>query len=528
MNFRLKSLSSPSLIALAVALALPLFARPAHAEGQVPVMVLSAEGAALGTSIEPVVTALGASNVLVGPALAAAIRERYGRPAPVNNPLSAVSTRIDEQRRAYNSATAANDAALQASALDALDRIAGEIEQQADVLSAFSDARDQLARALLFVAETTLQTSPARADDALRRLAMMDPQRTLTARAASAAVRAAFTTQVQALATGALVVQSTPAGCEVSRDGRSVGLSPAQLTGLAPGSHHRVSIRCGGRQSLLHPAQVGQGVTSTLTIDSQLDSALSLGDLPALQYSSLDGTRARWADDLARIGTALGVVRIVGVLAGRNEAVIVDVVRSAIVAESPLSDIARLRTYALGSAISQTQSTGTPSTATTPANTLPAPEHTTTTASNQVRGPDVRVSEVAVVAPPPERREVRTTVRGGVPAMAIVLGVVGAGGIVAGVFLDGMSQGARNRAEQWGSNPADRVMGRQAEETSAQTFQIASLVSVGAGAGLVLTGVLYGILGRSSHVESTWVTARLTPRVHVGPDAVTLGLGGSL
>jgi hypothetical protein len=404
--------------------------------------------------------------------------------------------------------------------------VAGELEAQPDVLSTFPDAREQLARALLFVANTTIQLSPSRADDALRRLATMDPQRVIAARSASSAVRQAFAQRVQEVATAGLVVQSVPTGCEVFRDGRSVGTAPAQLSNLAAGTHHRINVRCGGRTSLVHPVTVAQGVTSTLTIDVQLDSALDVLESPALRYATLEAGRARWVEDLARLGTALGATRIFGLIPSEDRVIAVDVVSGSIAGESPVTDGAQLRRLAIGvgggsSAARTTTNVGTGNGAT----------HTDrggNTGPRETPGISVLPPNVGRERPPPTRppptREITREVRGGVPAGAFALGALGVAAVAAGPVLTGFSLGARNSAEQLGESPGDMAANRPRLLQDASTFQWAAVGAYAAGGALVVTGVLVGVFGRST----TTVVERVEAMVVPSRDGATLVIGGRL
>jgi hypothetical protein len=390
--------------------------REARAQvGPVPVVVLST-AAASATEATPRLSRVAAalsSQARVGPALSEELRERYGRRPPSVNTMLDAQARVDAARTAYNNAAAANDSANMNAALDALERVAGELEQQQDILATFPEAREQLSRALLFIANSTIQSSPARADDAIRRLAMVDPQRVLAARAASSAVRQAFAQRVQEMATAGLVVQSVPTGCEVFRDGRSVGNAPAQLSNLSPGSH-RISVRCGGRMSLMHPITVASGATATLVIDAQLDAALDLTDTPMLRYPSIEVGRARWVEDLAKLGSALGATRILGLVPSEDRVIAVDVVSATIVGESPVTDGAQLRRLATSEGLQSGARTVTSrgSTTTPLGSSTTSGDSTQDGQSNTVRTPTVGVVSDNVTQRRVEWREETREVRG--------------------------------------------------------------------------------------------------------------------
>lgn len=504
--------------------------REARADG-IPIIVLTTTTAPQGEAAARLarINAALSGNAQVGPALAQQIRERYGRREPTSNTLADATARINAARAAYNNAAASSDSAAMDSALDSLERIAGEFEAQPDILSTFSDAREQLARMLLFIADTTIQTAPARADDAIRRLAVLDPQRVIPANRASSAVRQAFLQRVQQIATAGLVVNSATPGCEVFRDGRSVGNAPAQLSNLAPGSHHRISLRCGGRTSLIHPVNVAAGSTSSITIDVQLDSALDVLSEPSLRYASIDAGRERWGTDLARIGTSLGATRIFGLIPAEDRVVAIDVVSGALVGTSPVTDGAQLRRLALGpiTASSNANSanngnTGNNGASLHNANAGRDPGHGENHTGNATRvsvgvGPQRE-------PPPPQFREESHEVRGGVPAGAFVIGGLGVAGIATGVVFTGLSQGSYNRALQTGESPTDSVRDRPQRLSDAANFNYVAIGSYALGGVLIVSGALYGIFGRST----TTVTERI--RVSAAPtrDGATLIIGGAL
>jgi hypothetical protein len=497
--------------------------------GPVPVVVLSTTNASAMEATPRLsrVAAALSNQARVGPALSEQLRERYGRRPPSVNTMLDAQARVDAARTAYNNAAAANDSANMNAALDALERVAGELEQQQDILATFPDAREQLARALLFIANSTIQSSPARADDAVRRLAMVDPQRVLAARAASSAVRQAFAQRVQEMATAGLVVQSVPTGCEVFRDGRSVGNAPAQLSNLSPGSH-LISVRCGGRMSLMHPISVASGATATLVIDAQLDAALDLTDTPMLRYPSVEAGRARWIEDLAKLGSALGATRIMGLVSSEDRVIAVDVVSATIVGESPVTDGAQLRRLATSEGLQSGARTvtGGGSTATAQGASTTSGNGAQDGQSNTVRTPTVGVAGDSATQRQAEWREETREVRGGVPAGAFVLGALGLGAIGGGVALGVLSQSNLNRAQQLGGSMTDLASQWQGYMDNASLFSALSITSYAVGGTLIVTGTLVGIFGRSTTV----VSERVRVIVSAAPSSSGLSLivGGAL
>jgi hypothetical protein len=461
----------------------------------------------------------------LGPALGQLIRERFGRRPPTTNTLADVSNRISAARTAYNAAAASNDTAAMNAALESLERIAGEIEAQPDILATFPEAREQLARALLFVADTTIQSTANRADDAIRRLATIDPQRVLTARAASSLVRQAFAQRVQDIANAALVVRSPQPGCEVFRDGSSVGNTPAQLSNLSPGSHHRISIRCGGRTSLMHPVTLGAGTNSTLDIDVQLDTALDVLDAPSLRYETLEEGADRWVQDLARLGGAIGAQRVMGVIPSQDRVIVVDVVSATVTGESPLTDGAQMRRLAFGQRTPSNRDTPTDRTSARHNGQNGAQNGSNTAQGGGLNsGPGVDVPGGSGAPLPPQYREEQREIRGGVPAGAFVVGALGLGAIGAGVALGAVSQSALNRAQQLGELPTDVPRDRDSLLENASLYNYLAIGSYALGGALIVTGTLYGIFGRST----TTVTERV--RISAAPtrDGAALVVGGTL
>jgi hypothetical protein len=492
---------------------------------QVPVIVLTTTTAPQGEAAGQLgrINAALQGTAQLGPALGQLIRERFGRRPPTTNTLADVNTRIAAARSAYSAAAASTDTAAMNTALETLERIAGEIEAQPDILATFPDAREQLARALLFVADTTIQTTANRADDAIRRLATIDPQRVLTARAASSAVRQAFSQRVQDIANAALVVRSPQPGCEVFRDGRSVGNTPAQLSNLSPGSHHRISIRCGGRTSLMHPVTLGAGTNSTIDIDVQLDTAIDLLDAPSLRYETLEAGRDRWVQDLARIGGAIGAQRVMGVIPSEDKVIVVDVVSATITGESPITDGAQMRRLAFGHRTVRSGSSSNDRQGGSASR--PSSGQTAGTNSGGLNsGPTVDVPGGSGAPRPPQYREEQREIRSGVPAGAFVIGALGLGAIGAGVALGAVSQSALNRAQQLGELPTDVPRDRDALLENAALYNYLAIGSYALGGALVVTGTLYGIFGRST----TTITERI--RISAAPtrDGAALVVGGTL
>jgi len=529
----LRTVRIRTVAAAAVACATLAAAGRGWADGPVPVIVLATATTPASDAAPRLarVSAALASNAQVGPALAQLLRERYGARPPSTNTMTDAGARIDAARSAYNNAAAANDTAAMNAALDALERVATELEAQADILVTFPEAREQLARALLFIANTTIQSSPTRADDAIRRLATVDPQRVLSARAASSAVRQAFAAQITQVATAGLIVQSNPSGCEVFRDGRAVGNTPAQFSNLAPGTHHRVSVRCGGRTSLVHPVNVAPGTVSTFVIDAQLDNALDLMDAPTLRYATLEAGRDRWVADLARLGAAINAQRVFGLIAAEDRVIAVDVVSATIAGESPVTDGAQLRRLAFGppgsgataQGVNQRTVTGTSNAGGTTGN---GAQGSDTQGGIGIRPPGVGIGGEGTPPPREQWREETREVRGGVPAGAFVLGAAGLAGIGGGVTLGVLSQSSLNRAQQLGGNASDVVGQWQGHMDDAALFNTLSIVSYATGGALIVTGALIGIFGRSTTVVRERVRVSAVPMLLHG--GAGLSLGGAL
>jgi hypothetical protein len=499
----------------------------------VPVVLLAGSSTnlqELAPALNRVAASIGAS-AWTGPSLGEAIRSRFGRAAPTLNTLAGARVRIDAARAAYATAVEANDSAAMNSALDQLEQIASELESQPDLLATFADAREQHARALLFVANTTIAHTPQRADDAIRRMVTMDALQVLPARVASTAVRAAFSQQVAALATAGLVVQSVAPGCDVFRDGRSVGRAPAQLSNLTPGSHHRISVQCAGQHSLLHPVLVAQGSTSTVSIDIQLDQALEAGELSALRYSSPEVAAARWVRDLSAIGTALGSARVFGVAPSQDKVVVVDVVTASLAGEAPITDGALLRRLANGATVisSANQQTNIAVHANTTDRTSsphsPPLDASNDAQSNTVRPPQVGVGGSAQAATSSSRAPqlVTTRVTRGYPVTTALLATTGAGAIAGGMVLSMLSANALNRAEQSATSEAGAL--RPGLLSQSQLQSTLSLVSYSVGGALLLTATLVGIFARDTQLVQT---TNPVLAIAASPDGLAVTVRGAL
>lgn len=516
----------------------------------IPVILVTGTMGNLAESA-PTLSRVGAAvgpSAWTGPTLGEAIRTRFGRTAPVLNTLASIRTRIDAARSSYNTALDGNDTAAMNTALDQLEQLAAELEANPDILATFADAREQHSRALLFVANTTFAHTPQRADAAIRRMVTVDAQQVFSARAARAEVRAAFQQQVTEMATAGLVVQSVAPGCDVFRDGRSVGRAPAQLNNLTPGSHHRISLRCAGQQSLLHPVLVAQGATSTVTFDIQLDQALDSNDTPALRYANLDTASSRWVSDLQAIGTALGVVRVFGVIPSQDKVVAVDVVSGTVAGESPITDGALLRRLANGGTVTagtnsqgnstantgsaqshnSSNSSGTSGTNSNPNSTNTGNGSSTDPQSNTVRPPQVGVggdSQTTRQSTVPQLY-VTNVIITGYPVTAVTLMTLGAGGIAAGAAFTVLSGNALNRAEQTSTSQA--ALERQGLLNASALDRTISIVGYAAGGALFVSGVLVGLFARDRRTERVPVTPAAQAFVLPQRDGVVLGIGGAM
>ena len=223
--------------------AVALFGTTAGAQA-VPIITVTEQAdvaaATTATDLASVAQTIGA-NALVGPALSAQIAERYAGRDEWTDTLQAVRARIPRSKTRYNEAIASNQRAVADALLLSLEEDADALLAQPMGLDRERANREALMGALLFLADVLITEQPARATEALRKLATAFPEITLGPRAASTAVRTLFREQVAQLANASLVVQSVPEGCQVRRNGVLLGSAPAQLQGLVAGQH-RVSI----------------------------------------------------------------------------------------------------------------------------------------------------------------------------------------------------------------------------------------------------------------------------------------------
>jgi hypothetical protein len=302
----------------------------AHAE-VIPVLTVSAGArpAHAAQDLAAIVAGLG-SDALSGAALVETIEERFATRDRPGDTLREVRERIARSRRAYSDAVAMDQREVADALLRSLEVDAATIAAQPLALDRARENREALVSAWLFVANVTSADHPSRSNEAVRRLAETLPDLALSHRVASEVVRAAYREAVRPLATASLNVQSAPEGCQVRRNGVVFGNAPAQLQGLVPGQH-RVAIRCGGRTSLLHRVSVGAGTTSTVQVDMVLDRALDLEGTPGFRYEDARVLDARMASDVATLGGALGVDRIVVYRPEPRRIVVVDVLSRTVV-----------------------------------------------------------------------------------------------------------------------------------------------------------------------------------------------------
>lgn len=438
------------------------------------VQVGSAEEFALGVPAVNRVTAAIGPGAVTGVALARELTEHYGAVTSQGDPLASTRERIRVSRRLWSDAVATGDGPGAERALELLDAAAHEVEAMPEASDANPANLVALQQALLFLAErwdTAHLTT--RAADAMRRLARADPAIAFTARAASPAVQELYASAVGSLPRGALSVDSAPSGCTVIRDGRAIGTAPVELQDLVQG-RHRIRVQCGGTESLVHPVNVVARTRATLVIDTTLDAALALStQTPALRYSSVAILRSRLAADLALLGRSVGARRACAVIPSEDRVVVVDVSASTEVGDVPVTDGSRLRALL-----------------TQPVATSPVVARTP--ASNQTSRADSPVPAAVVV-----RRS-----GGGGAAAAIILGVVGLGGVGAGIYGSVLSASATNRAEQAG-DPEIRAMAAGTQ----RTWQIVELTGFAAGGVFVLAGTLAAVLARG-HDEVTTVNVR--------------------
>lgn len=127
-------------------------------------------------------------------------------------------------------------------------------------------------------------------------------------------VFAAVRKKAARLRAGVLKVISSVAG-DVWMDGRNVGRvgngSPGLIAQVPVGTY-RVWVATDDGSSLPHPAVIGSGQTTHLTIDPELDARIQLESPLRLMCTTSCG------DDLLRLGQRLSVERLLGVRAGKE------------------------------------------------------------------------------------------------------------------------------------------------------------------------------------------------------------------
>jgi hypothetical protein len=472
--------------ALSSALLALVHAAPMWAQ-QVPVMLVGTRGDAptVGLpAVNRVAASLGA-DAMVGAQLTREITQRYAAPPVAGDPLAPARERARAARRAWSEAVAASDAAAAAQALEALDQAAREMESQPEALDASTDNRRALEQALVFLAERhDAAGATTRAEDAMRRLAAIDPGIAFTASAASPSVQQLYARAVATMPRGALTVDSVPAGCTVVRDGRDAGTAPVELQDLAP-RRHRIALRCGALHSLVHQVEVAARTRATLVIDAQLDAALEPQGTPALRYATASQARARAAGDLAVLGRALGVRRVFGVLAHEDRVVVVDVGAAAAVGEAAVTDGSRLRALVQEPVSPAASATAV---ASGPASASVAP----VTGAGAVRNDEE------------EDHAPRVRRGGGVPAGALVIGGLGVAVLGVGVYGALARADEQNRAEQAES----AVARRDAESPVTVALQWGGLAGGGV---LLVTGVLVGVLAGGEDARERGVRASVLP-----------------
>jgi hypothetical protein len=281
------------------------------------------------------------TRALVGPALSEQIAERYAMRDEWTDTLQEVRARIARTKLRFNEAIASNQREVAEALLRSLEQDANALLAEPMGLDRERANREALMGALLFLADVVIAEQPARATEAVRTLAMAFPEITLGPRAASSAVRTLFREQVAQLANASLVVQSVPDGCQVRRNGMLVGNAPAQLQGLVAGQH-RISIRCGGRSSLVHRVTVGPSATSTVQIDIGIDRAVMFGDEAGLRYDNARLADERMVNDAAVIASALGAERVLLYRARTRRAIVVDVLNRTVLRELGPGEFAQI------------------------------------------------------------------------------------------------------------------------------------------------------------------------------------------
>jgi hypothetical protein len=398
-----------------------------------------------------------------------------------------VRARIPRSKTRYNEAIASNQRAVADALLLSLEEDADALLAQPMGLDRERANREALMGALLFLADVLITEQPARATEALRKLATAFPEITLGPRAASTAVRALFREQVAQLANASLVVQSVPEGCQVRRNGVLLGSAPAQLQGLVAGQH-RVSIRCGGRSSLVHRVTVGASATSTVQIDIGIDRAVVFGDVAGLRYDNERIADERMVSDAAVIASALGAERVVLYRARSRRAIVVDVLARTVLRESSHSEFAQLAAALRGAASSA--------------------------ATARAEAPAPRVA----VRPTPRRTDSATrvveTTRPAPSSLTVVLGVAFAG---AGVLFAGGGTAAwigadyvRAQSLRVGQDGL-ALGGVTSSVASAETpLRVASVAGWIAGAGLAATGIAMMAIGGGRR-EPARVSVTVTP-----------------
>jgi hypothetical protein len=345
-----------------VGVALFASAHEALAQAQVPVFLVGEQGEFernQAQDAEAIARSIG-PRALIGPSLSSAVEERFATRAEWQDTLQPVRTRIMRSRRAYHDAVSSQQQGVAEALLISLEQDADALLAQPIALDRSRETREALMSAVLFVADSTIATQPARAAEALRKLASAFPEITLGPRSASTAVRTAFREQVLQVANASLVVQSAPDSCQVRRNGIVMGNAPAQLQSLAAGQH-RVSVRCGASDSLVHRVVVGAGTTSTVQVDVTLDRAIRFGDNAGFVYANERVADDRSVSDAAIIANALGAERAVLYRARTRRAIVIDVLARSVLRELEQTQYAQL-TEALRGASSTNTPARTPST----------------------------------------------------------------------------------------------------------------------------------------------------------------------
>jgi hypothetical protein len=333
----------PPIAAILLAVATTIHAASANSQG-IPLLVVTSQPrtAAHAAADLASIASITGSSALVGPALASAIETQFATRDGNVDSLRALRERIPRSRRAYDDAVASSQRDAVEAALRALEQDAAALIAQPMALDRSRENREALMNALLFVANVSAQDQPTRAQEAVRTLAEALPDLVLNARAARETVRTMYREHVRQITTASLVVQSTPDGCQVRRNGVSLGNAPAQMQGLVPGQQ-RVSIRCGGRTSLVHLVNVGAGTTSTVQIDIALDRALEFGDAPTLRYDDARTRDGRSISDVALIASALGADRAIVYRPEERRVAIVDVLARTVIRELAQREWTQLR-----------------------------------------------------------------------------------------------------------------------------------------------------------------------------------------